>query len=136
MLESLESNYTSCTSLDLHLGWRAPCSLKVSETHTSCFCTASIPSKIEHLRQPEIVLQNLYYVLLDILVVSFHDRNFVLSCVRVHELLWVINFFIRSRKWVAFSSGLISDIKQKAGRWRCVFSGCKLISAAIFMINF
>ena len=45
-------------------------------------------------------------------------------------------FFIRSRKWVAFSSGLISGIKQKAVCWRCVFSGCQLISAAIFMIKF
>ena len=50
--------------------------------------------KVEHLRQPEIVLQNLYYVLLDILV-SFYDRNIVLSFVRVHELLWVINVFHR-----------------------------------------
>ena len=27
----------------------------------------------------------------------------------------LLMFFIRSRKWVAFSSGLISDVKQKAG---------------------
>ena len=66
---------------------------KGSEMHTSCFCMASILLLIEHLRQPEIVLQDLCYVLLDILVVSFHDRNFVMSCVRVHELLWVINVF-------------------------------------------
>ena len=57
--------------------WRHP----LNKTHTSCFSTASIPSISKHLRQPEIVLQNLYYVLLDILVVSFHDYNFVLSII-------------------------------------------------------
>ena len=57
-------------------------------------------------------------MLLDILVVSFHDRNFVMSCVRVHELFCgLLMFFIRSRKWVAFSSGLISraDAAVQAG---------------------
>ena len=90
----------------------APCSLfvtKGSETHTSCFSTAFIP--FIHLRQPEIVLQNLHYVHLDICC-SFHDSNFVLSCVRVHEL----EFLIHSRMWVAFSSGLISEVKQKVAR--------------------